>query len=88
MPIYEMLPSQILMGQRIEILNEAFNNDHLTQEQKEGMARFLSDWDFTQKRKPDLIKIDDNIKKMLLEHLEQRKDTEKVNLFKKRVIKK
>ena len=85
-PIYEDLPSQILIDIEIEALNKAFEIEHLQKEQKEGMARFLASWGFNQKRGEDINRVKESVKNALLTYLEEMGDEGKIQQFKKRVI--
>jgi hypothetical protein len=84
---FEMLPANALMAVNIEKINQAIDNQDLTPEQKEGIARFLSDWNFIKQRKSDVYKVSDKVKEMLLAHLEAKANKEKIDMFKNRVMK-
>lgn len=86
-PVYETIPLNILMGINIDFLNNVYESVSLDKEQKEGMARFLSSWDFSQKRKSDIEKVSQNLKDELLAHLEEMGNEEKISQFKNRVKK-
>lgn len=83
---YEILPANLLMQIDIEKLNQVIENHDLEPEQKEGIARFLSDWAFMKQRKSDIDRVSDKVKAMLLSHLEVESNDEKMGLFKKRVL--
>lgn len=85
-PIYEIIPGNILMNVNIDFLNELHETETLEREHKEGMARLLAGWNFEQKRKTDLDKVSDQLKETLLAHLEEMGNEGKISLYKSRVI--
>ena len=85
-PAYELLPENVLMLISIEKLNQVIDNQDLTAEHKEGIARFLSGWHFMQKRQSDISQVSQKTKEMLLKHLKAKGDKEKIKLFKQRVM--
>jgi len=84
--MYEKLTAEVLMIIDFQSLNKAFCTQPLTTNQKEGMARFLCDWNFHQKRKSDLTEVTLDVKNMLLEHLLAQGDEEKIETFKRLVL--
>ena len=86
-PVYEMIPGNILLGVSIDFLNNLFEIEDLDKEQKEGIARFLSSWDFSQKRKSDIDKVSQKVKDELIIHLEGMGNEDKISEFKKTVEK-
>ncbi len=84
-PLYEKLPAKVLLLINIEKLNQVIENQNLTAEHKEGIARFLSGWDFMQQRKSDIAKISQKTKDLLLKYLKEKGDKDKIKLFKLRV---
>lgn len=85
-PVYETIPGHILLGVNIDFLNNIFETEDLSKEQKEGMARLLSGWDFEQQRKSDIEKVKPELKDELLRHLEEMGNEDKTNQFKHRVL--
>lgn len=86
-PLYETIPLNILMGINIGFLNNIFESEDLDKEQREGITRFLSSWDFSQKRKSDINKVSQKVKDELLVHLEEMGNEDKISQFKNRVQK-
>jgi len=87
-PSYEIIPEGVLLKIPIKSFNEIYKSSELTKEQMHGMARFFSGWDFNKNRKTEINKLSIDLKKLLLEHLMEFGDLEKINQFEKRVINK
>lgn len=81
-PAYETIPSSILMGINIGFLNTIAETEDLDKEHKEGIARFLSSWDFSQKRKSEIKNVSKGVMNNLMNHLEEMGNEEKIIQFK------
>ncbi len=85
-PYYEAIPEGILQKFSIESFLKIGDISEFTREQKHGMARFLCSSDFSKKRKSDIDKLPLKLKNLLLEHLIELGDEDKINEFKSSVL--
>lgn len=84
-PATEATPIEILMIIPIKTLNSLEKHPSLSEEQKHGLVRFFSGWDFYKERNSEIGLISDHLKTMMHDHLINFGDEDKLSLFRKRI---
>lgn len=65
---YESVPEELLLLHKTEDILRAIRDVELTEQQTEGLARFLGGWAFSKQRSDDLLLVPPELKARLLRH--------------------